>query len=82
MGFWTDLGNFAVGAIERDRENTAAKFEIRKEELIANRNALIENRKKKYELEIKEFEDDEIKRIKLLKILMLNMLTLKLMMVK
>ena len=61
MGFWTDLGNFAVGAIERDRENTAAKFEIRKEELIANRNALIENRKKKYELEIKEFEEQNKK---------------------
>ena len=61
MGFWTDLGNVAVGAIERDRENTAAKFEIRKEELIANRNALIENRKKKYELEIKEFEEQNKK---------------------
>jgi hypothetical protein len=61
MGFWTDLSNVAVGAIERDRENTAAKFEIRKEELIANRNALIENRKKKYELEIKEFEEQNKK---------------------
>jgi len=61
MGFWTDLSNIAVGAIERDRENTAAKFEIRKEELIANRNALIENRKKKYELEIKEFEEQNKK---------------------
>ena len=61
MGFWTDLGNIAVGAIERDRENTKAKFDIRKEELIANRNALIENRKKKYDLEIKEFEEQNKK---------------------
>lgn len=61
MGFWNDVGNFAVGAIERDRENTKAKFDIRKEELIANRNALIENRKKKYDLEIKEFEEQNKK---------------------
>ena len=26
MGFWTDLGNFATGAIEKDRENTKEKW--------------------------------------------------------
>ena len=36
MGFWEDLGNVAIGAIERDRENTAAKFKNRAEELKAN----------------------------------------------
>jgi len=56
-----DLGSFATGAIERDRELTSEKFDIRKEELIANRNALIENRKKKYALEIKEFEEQNKK---------------------
>ena len=46
MGFWTDLGNFAVGAIERDRENTAEKFKNRAEELKANRNSLNINEKR------------------------------------
>tara|TARA_R100000951_G_C2642506_1_gene181444 strand:+ start:52 stop:1902 length:1851 start_codon:yes stop_codon:yes gene_type:complete len=56
-----DFGSFAVGAINEDKRLTKEKFDIRKEELIANRNALIENRKKKYELEIKEFEEQNKK---------------------
>ena len=61
MGFWTDLGNFAVGAIERDRENTAAKLQDRKDELKANRDFYIAQKQKKYESEMKAFEDEQKK---------------------
>ena len=33
MGFWTDLGSVATGAIERDREKTKATLDDRKDEL-------------------------------------------------
>ena len=36
MGLLTDLGNFATGAIERDKELTNEKLAIRAEELKAN----------------------------------------------
>ena len=61
MGFWTDLGNLATGAIERDRENTAAKLQDRKDELKANRDFYIAQKQKKYESEMKAFEDEQKK---------------------
>lgn len=61
MGFWTDLSNVAVGAIERDRENTAAKLQDRKDELKANRDFYIAQKQKKYESEMKAFEDEQKK---------------------
>ena len=47
MGFLTDLGNVAVGAIERDREITKEDLAIRAENLQANRNLLIKQKEKK-----------------------------------
>ena len=41
MGFLTDLGNVAVGAIERAREITKEDLAIRAETLQANRNLII-----------------------------------------
>ena len=41
-----DLGNFAVDAIEIDREITKENLAIRADELIANRDFLIEQKKK------------------------------------
>ena len=49
MGFLTDLGNVAVGAIERDREITKEDLAIRAENLQANRNILIKQKSKKYD---------------------------------
>lgn len=61
MGFWTDLGNFAVGAIERDRENTAEKFKNRAEELKANRDLNIAMKKDKYAADLKAYNDERKK---------------------
>ena len=61
MGFWTDLSNFAVGAIERDRENTAAKFKNRAEELKANRDLNIAMKKDKYAADLKAYNDERKK---------------------
>ena len=61
MGFWTDLGNFAVGAIEKDRENTKEKFAIRNEELQANRASLIKRKDKRYEKDIENYEKEKKK---------------------
>ena len=33
MGFFTDVGNFATGMVERDRELTNEKLAIRAEEV-------------------------------------------------
>jgi len=57
----TDLGSFATGAIDRDRELTSEKFKIRAEELKANRDFVIAQKQKKYESEIKSFEDEQKK---------------------
>ena len=53
MGFnlW-DIGSFATGAIERDREHTAENLIIRADELAAKRNSLIQRKNKKYDAEI------------------------------
>jgi hypothetical protein len=56
-----DLGNFAVGAIERDREITKENLAIRADELKANRDFLIEQKKKKYEREIDEYYKEKEK---------------------
>ena len=61
MGFWTDLGSVATGAIERDREKTKATLDDRKDELKANRDFYIAQKTKKYEYEMKEFEDEQKK---------------------
>jgi len=61
MGFWTDLGNIAVGAIEKDRENTKEKFAIRNEELQANRASLIKRKDKRYEKDIENYEKEKEK---------------------
>ena len=61
MGFWTDLGNLAVGAIEKDRENTKEKFAIRNEELQANRASLIKRKDKRYEKDIENYEKEKEK---------------------
>ena len=61
MGFWTDLGNFATGAIEKDRENTKEKFSIRNEELQANRASLIKRKDKRYEKDIDNYEKEKKK---------------------
>ena len=50
-----DLGNFAVGAIERDRELTKEDFEIRNANLAANRDMLIKQKEKKYEKELDNY---------------------------
>ena len=61
MGFWTDLGNLATGAIEKDRENTKEKFAIRNEELQANRASLIKRKDKRYEKDIENYEKSTLK---------------------
>ena len=43
-----DFGNFAVGAIDKDRQNTGEKFKIRNEELQANRKSLIARNDARY----------------------------------
>ena len=61
MGFWTDLGNLATGAIERDRENTAAKFKNRADELKANRDLNIAMKKDKYAADLKSYNEERKK---------------------
>lgn len=56
-----DLGNFTLGVIERDKELTADKAKTRAEELIANRNTILEMKKSKYDSEIKSFEEENKK---------------------
>ena len=46
MGLFTDLGNFATGAIERDKEITKEDLAIRAENLQANRQLLINQKQK------------------------------------
>lgn len=56
-----DIGNFAVGAIERDRELTAQAAKDRAEELKANRDAILAMKAKRYDSEIKDFEEQNNK---------------------
>ena len=61
-----DLGSFATGAIERDRELTSEKFAIRADELKANRDMIIAMKKDKYAADIAEYkkENEKAKEIK------------------
>ena len=61
-----DFASFAEGAIERDRELTKENLEIRNANLVANRDFLIDQKKKKYEAELKAFEDED-KKVKAIK---------------
>jgi len=67
MGFnFGDLLKVAEGAIERDRFHTDADLKIRGELLVADKNAYIQRKNKKYESELKEYdlEKDKVNRIK------------------
>ena len=61
MGFWTDLSNFAVGAIEQDKANTKERFAIRAEELQANRASLLKRKDKRYEKDIENYYKEKEK---------------------
>ena len=56
-----DLGNFASGAIERDREITNENLKIRAEELQANRDLMIAMKKDKYAADIAEYKKEKAK---------------------
>jgi len=56
-----DIGNFAVGAIERDRELTRENLAIRADELAANRDFLIKQKQKKYDRELEEYYKEKEK---------------------
>ena len=56
-----DIGNFAVGAIERDKELTKESLENRKEELKATRAMIIAQKAKRYEKDIAKFEEEDKK---------------------
>ena len=62
MGFnlW-DIGSFATGAIERDREVTKENLLIRADELKAKRDSLIKRKDKKYDMEIKSYYKEKNK---------------------
>ena len=61
MGWLTDVGNIAVGAIERDREITKEDLAIRAENLQANRQILINQKQKKYDKELENFYKEKDK---------------------
>jgi len=56
-----DFGNFAVGAIERDKEITKEDLAIRADELASNKAFLIEQKKKKYDKELKQYYEEKEK---------------------
>ena len=67
MGFnFGDLLTVAEGAIERDRFHTDADLKIRGELLVADKNAYIQRKNKKYDSELKAFEieKEKVNRIK------------------
>ena len=61
MGWLTDLGNVAVGAIERDREITKEDLAIRAENLQANRKILVDQKSKKYDKELDAYYKEKDK---------------------
>ncbi len=61
MGLFTDLGNFATGMIERDKELTKENLAIRAEELKANRDLMIAMKKDKYAADIAEYTKEKEK---------------------
>ena len=56
-----DLGNFATGAIERDREITNENLKVRGEELRANRDLMLAMKKDKYAADIAEYKKEKAK---------------------
>jgi len=56
-----DFGNFAVGAIDKDRQNTGEKFKIRNEELQANRKSLIARKDARYKKDIEAYDAEKKK---------------------
>ena len=58
INLW-DIGAFATGAIERDREHTAENLKIRGDELAAKKNALIQRKNKKYDMEIEAYKKEK-----------------------
>ena len=56
-----DFGSFAVGAIEKDRENTLQRFTIRNEELQANRASLIKRKDARYKKDIEAYDAEKKK---------------------
>ena len=61
MGWLTDVGYLAVGAIERDREITKEDLAIRAENLQANKQILINQKDKKYNRELEEYYKEKKK---------------------
>ena len=61
MGWLTDIGNVAVGAIERDREITKEDLIIRGENLKANQQLLVDQKKKKYDKELESYYKEKEK---------------------
>ena len=61
MGWLTDIGNVAVGAIERDREITKEDLIIRAENLKANQAILIKQKDKKYNKELDSYYKEKEK---------------------
>ena len=56
-----DLGSFAMGAINEDKKNTAAKLEERKDELKANRAFILKMKENKYQSELQTFDEENKK---------------------
>ena len=61
MGWLTDIGNIAVGAIERDREITKEDLIIRADNLKANQKLLIDQKKKMYDKELAAYYEEKKK---------------------
>ena len=61
MGWLTDIGNVAVGAIERDREITKEDLIIRAENLKANQKLLVDQKTKKYDKELAAYDEEKKK---------------------
>ena len=57
----SDLGSFAIGAIKEDEKMTAAKLVDRRDELQVDRAMHINNKEKKYERELKAFDEENTK---------------------
>jgi len=60
INLW-DIGAFATGAIERDREHTAENLKIRGDELAAKRDSLIRRKNANYEIDLKAYAKEREK---------------------
>ena len=61
MGLFTDLANFATGAIQRDKEITKENLAIRADELKANRDLMLAMKKDKYAKDIANYDAERKK---------------------